>query len=230
MNWYQTHKYASIPDFWKGFIPIIGLGAVLSLISINMQPEQMQLISEKNNFDSAKIKQEVEQITEPGFPSISEEIPQEPKTELKPNYPVARIIASEAGGNVSDYERELVATVIKNRIGHAGFNMGNLENMKDVVSSPGEFEALNDPRNKNWEDLANPNDIPAEYNHIWQHAQKLSTGNFKLHNSPSGRPLVYYHDKSIDVPDNWTNKYWKAIKELETDKFIFYSVIPNQDN
>src|ERR1035437_8250465 len=43
---------------------------------------------------------------------------------------------------------------------------------------------------------------------------------------PSGRPLVYYHDKSIGKPASWDNAKWRAVREESTEHFVFYSIVP----
>ena len=143
---------------------------------------------------------------------------------VKPNITVARIIYSEASPKVSNQERELVASVIMNRRGHRGFGMGKLNSMEDVVVQENAFEALNDPKNKNWKASETPETLPNNAKHAWQHSLQLSTSDFKPISGPSGNPLVYYHDKSIKLPKSWNNKYWGVTKELETKYFLFYSV------
>jgi len=138
------------------------------------------------------------------------------------NYFVARVIFSEAAHQCSDYERKLVASVIKNRINHDGF--GRLTSLEKVVKQKNAFSCINDSNNKNW-GLTLGQHIPhSQDRYIWDQCLKLSTGKFIPIIGESGRPIVYFHDKSIIKPKSWNNKWWIAIKELETDNFIFYSV------
>lgn len=139
----------------------------------------------------------------------------------KPNLTVARIIFSETAG-VSPQERALVAGVIRNRVGNKAF--GGAKNMEGVVTQRNAFEALNDDNNTNWAKSATPSNFNSKEKTIWQQCLDLSSGNIPVAKGPSGRPLVYYHDKSISRPANWSNRYWTAIKEVETPHFIFYSV------
>jgi len=185
---------------------------------IQNNPQVPEEIKEKVNQIEEKIEKEISPVEEK--PNTTE------KDIQNYNTTVARIIYSEASPIVSDYERELVASVIMNRINHRGFEMGKLKSMQDVVMQHNAFEALNDPRNKNWKATETPETLPSSARHAWIHSLELSTGNFKPVSGESKRPLVYYHDKSISLPKSWNNKYWGVIKELTTEHFIFYSVYP----
>ena len=140
---------------------------------------------------------------------------------------VARVIFAEAGPSCSDNERELVASVMVGRIGRQGFDNGNLATMYEVASQPNAFSCINDPNNMNWQKSETPEKLSDEEKRIWDQCDSLAGGNFQQHYGPSGRPLVYYHDKSISKPSSWDNKYWYAVKELETDHFVFYSIVAN---
>ena len=141
----------------------------------------------------------------------------------KPNITVARIIFSEAAG-VSPKERALVAGVIRNRVGNKAF--GGAKDMTGVVTQRNAFEALNDDDNKNWAKSADPANFNTKEQSIWQECLSLSSGAIPEAKGPSGQPLVYYHDKSITKPKSWDNRFWRAVKEVETPHFIFYSVVP----
>lgn len=138
---------------------------------------------------------------------------------------VARVIFAEAGPSCSYEERKLVASVMLGRINHPGFGNGELNSMYQVATQPGAFSCINDPKNMNWaksSDIGNLNDAEIE---AWNQCFELASGNFQPLRGSSERPLVYYHDKSIEMPSSWDNQYWSAVKERETDHFIFYSVI-----
>jgi hypothetical protein len=142
---------------------------------------------------------------------------------------VARVIFAEAGPSCSDEERELIASVMLGRINHPGFGNGNLNTMYQVATQPGAFSCINDPKNENWaksSDISKLNDAEID---AWNQCFDLASGDFQPLHGLSERPLVYYHDKSIETPSSWDNQYWSAVKELETDHFIFYSVTEASD-
>jgi tetratricopeptide (TPR) repeat protein len=139
---------------------------------------------------------------------------------------VARVIFAEAGPSCSDNERDLVASVMVGRIGHQGFGNGKLKTMYQVASQSGAFSCIGDTKNKNWAKSADPDKLNEAEKSIWDYCYSLAGGNFQQQYGPSGRSIVYYHDKSISKPSSWDNQYWSAVMELETDHFIFYSVLP----
>lgn len=214
MNWYQQAKQADID--WRALGKGTGIGAGLGL----------GLLTLLNNPDGP-IQQMPAVQNEPvqRSPEPTEEATEIQEKEKDPDIFVARVIFSEAA-NVSDEEREMVASVIKNRIDHPGFDLGKLDNMNEVVNQRNAFEAIGDSDNMNWDRSERPEAMRGAERHAWEHSLSLSSGDFKPVSGPSGRPLVYYHDKSIGMPGSWTNKYWRAIKEIETEHFIFYSVVP----
>ena len=135
----------------------------------------------------------------------------------------ARIIFAETGPACTPTERLWVASTIKNRINHRGFNLGKLKTMRDVVTQKYAFESLNDPRNSTWVRSENPDklrgaDVPA-----WRQSALLADGKF----TPVNDEVVYFHDKSISKPKGWDNRYWTAYKLKETKHFIFYGVRAN---
>ena len=141
------------------------------------------------------------------------------------NYFVARVIFSEANDICSTFERELVASVIKNRVGHPGFNRGQFTTMEEVAKEPGAFSCVNDPSNKKW--WLSISDMEGKDKKIWDDCVELSRGTFEPfmgYMGYMGVKLVYFHDKSIDKPASWNNQWWTANKEFETTNFIFYSV------
>jgi len=133
---------------------------------------------------------------------------------------VSRVIYSEASDICSSNERYMVASVIKNRIGHPGFKLGKLKTMKDVVTQKGAFSCIGDSKNRNWKlskSLTNKNKA-------FKLSTKLATVDFKPYLG-----VVYYHDKSLDTfPKSWNNRYWRVTKALETKHFVFYRISPNQ--
>lgn len=134
---------------------------------------------------------------------------------------VARIIFAETNG-ASDFERQLVASVMRNRVGNPAF--GNLRSMDAVVRQHNAFEALGDKDNANWARSANPGKLAGDSKRAWEQSVQLAS-DAKPAAGPSGRLIVYYHDKSISKPKGWDNKSWHAVKEIETPKLIFYSIV-----
>jgi len=241
-NWYQRAEIKSAFDWkllTKAILATIGVGSsVIALaIALDIRPQQAQKIVTKHHSETKAVEQEIQQLsTSKGFtplttkqPEISTKINTEPQAQqnsIKINNPdifVARVVFAETA-NTSDTERELVASVIFNRMKHKGFGQGKLNSFNDVVKQSGAFEAINDPNNKNWELSQHIDRMNSKEKHVWEHALYLSHA-AKSKNGPSGRPLVYYHDKSIKMPKSWNNKYWRAVKEIETPHFIFYSII-----
>lgn len=130
---------------------------------------------------------------------------------------IARIIFSESGPNKQD--RFLIASVIKNRIKHPGFDLGKLKDMNDVIHQPGAFASLNDKKNKNWTLSKTPGRMTKLEKQIWQDCIRLSKRKFTPH-----KKIVYFHNKKISMPKTWDNKWWTPIKETGTNWHIFYSV------
>lgn len=143
---------------------------------------------------------------------------------------VARVIFAEAA-SASPEEREMVAATMRNRIKHPGFgwlanNKGSsLSDMYEVVNEPKAFEAVGDSDNRQWALSARPDKMNEKERQIFKHAQSVAKSPPSI-KGKSGRPIVYYHDKSIDKPKNWDNKYWKTHLEFDTPKFKFYSITP----
>jgi hypothetical protein len=143
---------------------------------------------------------------------------------------VARVIFAEAGGSCTPQERLMVASVMRNRIKHQGFNDGQLYTMYDSAYQYGAFSCVGDDKNKNWKlskmfalAMSPSNRLKGDFLEAdieaWNQSLMLSRGNFVVHPD-----IVYYHDKSISKPKSWDNKYWTAVKEIETEHFVFYSV------
>jgi len=138
---------------------------------------------------------------------------------------VARVIFAEAS-ICSPFERQMVAAVMSGRIHHPGFANGKLDSMYAAASQKGAFSCTNDPKNKNWKKTENPDRLTPKEKEIWVNCLELAKGAPPAWSE--GRTIVYYHDKSIEMPRSWNNKYWRAIKELETKHFIFYSVVKQE--
>lgn len=132
---------------------------------------------------------------------------------------VAGVIYAEASPICTRVERTLVASVIKNRIKHPAFAQGKLYSMSDVVIQPGAFTSLADTRNRNWQTFLDT----AISNPAKEEALRLASGKFE-----AVPEIVYYHDKSIQKPKAWDNKWWKAIPVVETSHFVFYKVMENK--
>lgn len=250
MNWFNKQK---AKDFSKGGL-IAGSLAALA-IALGISSAQLNKILEENNYDQQAVEQKLSfeaekrnievpnnspKLQPPKADPQSVQTPVQTEMQKEPqvqkpqverpeaNSWVARVIYSEASSIVSKQERELVASVILNRINHPGFGNKKLSNMEDVVNQSGAFEAIGDEINSNWSATEDPSQLRGKAKEAWVHSLELSRGDFKPLAGRSGRPLVYYHDKSISKPRSWDNKYWTAIKEVETEHFIFYSVVPTK--
>ena len=133
---------------------------------------------------------------------------------------VARVIFSEAGPSVSAKERYMVASVIKNRIGHNGF--GKKKSMIEIVKVKNAFECIGHDQNQNWKmsgeiekHLSN-----SRIKSAWYHSKTLSKGNF----TPQ-KNLHFFLTKGTKVPKNFVaTKYWKLTKVESTKHFDFYNI------
>jgi len=136
---------------------------------------------------------------------------------------VARVLFAETAG-CSPQERALVAGVMRNRIGHQAFD--RLPNLEAVVRQPDAFSCVDDPDNTNWRKSRHPNQMTPVERAVWDECLVLARGAGLAVHGPSGRPLVYYHDRSITKPRSWDNDRWRAIREQATAHFVFYSIVP----
>ena len=134
---------------------------------------------------------------------------------------LARVLFSETA-NCTPHERRLVLAVIQNRIRQPAF--GNLPTLNAVVAQPHAFSCINDPDNTNWSLTGHPSRMTPTEQTIWTDCLALAHNPPPPTPSPSGRPLVYYHDKSINKPASWDNQHWHAIHELSTEHLLFYSI------
>lgn len=136
---------------------------------------------------------------------------------------IARVIYSEASPICDYQEREFVASVIANRRKHPGFGRGKFITMYDVVMQPRAFSCIGDELNTNWTESEFFNiefDWDDErYSSAWKESVRLALGNFLCVDD-----IVYYHDRSIQMPTSWNNKWWEAIPMFGTRHFVFYRV------
>jgi hypothetical protein len=136
---------------------------------------------------------------------------------------IARVLFCETA-NCSQQERKLVAGVMQNRIGNPAF--GHSATLKAVVEQPGAFSCVGDRDNTNWQKTRHPERMTAAEKAIWQACISCVSTTIPSALGPSGRPLIYYHDKSIGKPASWDNTQWRAVREISTEHFVFYSIIP----
>ena len=136
---------------------------------------------------------------------------------------VARVLFSETA-SCTRHERLLVAGVMRNRVGNAAF--GDLPSVKAVVLQAGAFSCINDDGNGNWRKSRHPGSMSAGERAVWENCLEIANGTMAPAMGPSGRPLVYYHDHSIGKPRSWDNAKWHAVREVVTEHFVFYSIVP----
>jgi len=140
-----------------------------------------------------------------------------------------------------------------NRIGRKDFGSFNGKttiapsNALDVVKVKRAFSCIGDNNNTNWKafkpTLNNAAKRACNYAHYMmqndQESIDLPTGQIP-ESMNSGitidedidtyEDIVYYHDKTINCPTKWTNKYWKPVLLLETEHFKFYKIVKNEGN
>lgn len=245
MNWYTSQLKKEAKWDWgkggRGFGYGLMMGAPLIPMMSNVEiqsaqdksPAQQTQQIEQYEPESQQQQQQIveyepqEEVSQHPQEEVSQH-PQQEDAQISNYDPfVARVLFAETA-NASDEERRLVALTMQNRLQHPGFGWqsnkgGQLETLNEVVNEPNAFEAIGDDDNRQWAKSANPSSMTPKEKEVWEHSLALSSGNVKPENKQESR-IVYYHDKSIDMPRNWNNKYWKANKEIETPKFIFYSV------
>lgn len=135
---------------------------------------------------------------------------------------VARVIVSEAGPECSIKERVLVASVIKNRIGHKGFANGKLKSMLEVVKQKNAFECIGHDKNKNWKWSANPQNYwhNKSWRLAWRNASALAKGKFHYRND-----VHFFVTKGFKIPKGFVSKkYWNLEKVVSTEHFDFYLI------
>lgn len=140
---------------------------------------------------------------------------------------IASVLYAEARGATSEDRRRLAA-VMKNRVGHKGFNKGRLKTAYAVANATNpngahQFNCINDPKNNQWQKTRNPANMDDKDFTVWKEcvglAKQLMAGTFK----PVNTKIVYYHDHSIAKPPSWDNPYWITYLVYETGFFIFYA-------
>ncbi len=90
---------------------------------------------------------------------------------------------------------------------------------------PGAFSCIGPGGNGNWARTRCPARLTAAEQAIWRECLALAHGTIPAAVGPSGRPLVYYHDRTISKPKSWDGPTWRAVPELSTIHFIFYSIV-----
>jgi hypothetical protein len=140
---------------------------------------------------------------------------------------VARVIYSEASPICSAKERYLVASVISNRIDHAGFY--NLQSGKAVVIYPKAFSAYRDTKNSNWHASRASNSLKTLHElNAWKHAVNLQRGiNSRTLKAQHG--VHFFVTKGFKVPSSYySSKYWTLHKHCDTKHFTFYGIRARQ--
>ncbi len=145
---------------------------------------------------------------------------------------LAHVLFAEAGGTVSLEDTNpsdrymslrMLATCIQNRKGRPGF--GKHQNAYDIVNGKNQFQCVSEPNNL-WRLADTPDKMGPKQKAGWKEAlrlaDELNRGTFK----PLHQSAVYFHDKSIDKPSNWDNKYYKTKRIAQTKYFYFYEAIP----
>lgn len=134
----------------------------------------------------------------------------------------ARVLFAETA-NCTTAERKLVLGVMHNRIKNPAF--GNLDDLNEVIRQPGAFSCIDDAGNANWKRSLYPTKLSKRERAVWEECVSLLLSGPMDAKGPSGRELVYYHDKSISMPPSWRNAKWTAKLEVTTEHFLFYSVV-----
>ena len=162
----------------------------------------------------------------PPEPTIKKSI-QEPQIKYSPQELfVARVLYSETSSIATTEEKIAICRLIQNRIRNKAFGGGRLLTAYDVCKQPKAFSCVNSSSNINWSEFKpnlNKNTIKA-----CQLAKILMYNKAKIANYSWTSDIVYYHDKSIEKPAKWDNKYWRAVLVKETKNFKFYKIVPNK--
>ena len=135
----------------------------------------------------------------------------------------ARVLFSETAG-CTPRERLLVAGVMQNRVRHRAF--GDLASIEEVARQPGAFSCVNDPDNANWHKTARPDRMTTAERAVWDQCVRCLASAIPPATGPTGAPLVFYHDRSITKPASWDHGSWRAVHEVSTEHFLFYSITP----
>lgn len=140
------------------------------------------------------------------------------------------IVMFMESATASPYEQTLIFNVIKNRINHIGFDNKGLKSMADVVNQPRAFSCIGDEQNHYWKlyKICNYDytefkfELTNEEKDILQRIMYIISEDMVIPYFDA----VYYHDKSINMPSNWDNKWWKPKLIDTTNLFKFYSIHP----
>ena len=141
---------------------------------------------------------------------------------------LARVIYSETSTICTPFETRLVCKVIMNRIGNPNFANGGEtpQNAYDVVNVKNAFSCINDKNNTNWNQFTPQLNEASKRDSVYAYfMMKNDEKTIKL--PAQFKDIVYYHDKSIECPKSWTNKYWKPVLVTQTEHFKFYKIVPN---
>lgn len=141
---------------------------------------------------------------------------------------LARVIYSETSTICTPFEVKLVCKVIMNRIGRKDFANGGKtpQTASDVVRVKNAFSCINDKNNSNWTQFSPALNFATKRDCVYSHfMMQNDQDSIKLPSEYDS--IVYYHDKSIQCPKAWTNKYWKPVLVIETEHFKFYKIVPN---
>ena len=136
---------------------------------------------------------------------------------------VARVIYSETSSIGTDEEKTAICRVIQNRIRNRAFGSGRLFSAYDVCKQPKAFSCVGSRKNGNWWAFKqNLNEYTVT---ACQMARSLMNGD-EISGESWMDDIVYYHDKSIEKPDKWDNRFWRAVLVRETEHFKFYKIVP----
>lgn len=138
---------------------------------------------------------------------------------------VARVIFSEAGPSCPFEERQLVATVMKNRMNHKAFGSGKLKTMKQVAYQPKAFSSVNDVKNSNWKlsgklNRKEFNGIDARTIKAWNESLELAAGKNLL----ADKNVVFFIDNTLKNPPKDWYKYYDPKLVSMTKNFKFYEI------
>lgn len=150
---------------------------------------------------------------------------------------VGKVIYSETSSICTPDEVKLVCQVIFNRIGQRDFGTWNGKKMVasanayEVVKSPNAFSAVKPGRhNIPWKDYDRLSNNPNVLNckklgvALMNNDRSILDG---LNGYKDLDKIVYYHDKTIELPDGWINRYYLPVEVFRTTNFVFYKVVPN---
>lgn len=138
---------------------------------------------------------------------------------------IARVIYSETSSIGTNEEKAAICHVIQNRIRNRAFGSGRLFTAYDVCKQPKAFSCVGSKKNSNWwEFKPNLNEYTKS---ACQLAKSLMKGD-EISSENWMDEIVYYHDKSIEKPAKWDNRFWRAVLVKETKHFKFYKIVPNK--